>query len=216
MATSDKEKQMRSTFDAMLEGDRLMRDVEPWIWSQLKEGARSRSHVWNLGCLSTIGRDDAGNFFPRSRTVVVRSVDDENKTLDFHTDNRSAKMGTLSNATQGSEVCWLFYRHETRIQLRMDATCQLLGSEESQPFLENTPAESMQVYGSKDAPGSPLSPEGNGGFLLELSLAPSNFCVVRTRVHHIDLVVLNPDGNRRLSVDYQTGSSLPLVQWLVP
>ena len=215
MTASDEEKRLRSSIDNIVAKNSVLTDSEPWIWSELSRGASSRNHPWNLGCLSTILQEADGSLRPRSRTVVLRDCDVKQKTLDFHTDLRSTKMLSLLGENS-RELCWLFYRHETRVQLRMDAHCRVLDADEQKPIWEKTPKASIGVYASIDPPGSLLPRAGSGDFSSDHEIAEKNFCVVRTQIHHVDLVILSPTGNRRLCIDYPNESDSPEVQWLVP
>jgi hypothetical protein len=216
MSEIDYRERLRSGFDSLLCGNDPLQSVESWIWSELRVGSVCREHPWNLGCLSSVEKTKEGMHYPRSRTVVLRASDVVEKTLDFHTDKRSAKMCSLLDPDNETAVCWLFYSHETKIQLRMDASYRILDSIENRAYFEATPDPSKRVYASVDPPGQSLSAASMGLFDIRVESALANFCVVRTKVHYVDLVMLSPNGNKRLGVDYQTPSEGPKVSWLVP
>ena len=155
MASLD-ELRLREDFYALLDADDALGKLESWIWSELCNGAKSKSHPWTLASISTLQRQGNGDLVPRSRTVVLRGVDAQQRTLDFHTDRRSDKMNAFSDLNGVQAVCWLFYRHETRLQIRIDATAQVLAPDSTRVLWDNTSDTSRGAYATIDPPGTPL------------------------------------------------------------
>lgn len=87
------------------------------IWKSLENGARSRHHPFHTGVIATVS-DDA----PQARTVVLRKVMAETRTLIFHTDQRSQK---ISELTKNPNISWLFYDTTERVQLRLSGVANL-------------------------------------------------------------------------------------------
>ena len=190
--------------------------AEPWLWQELVSGARDRSHPWFLASLSTVAKDECGDLVPSSRTVVLRGADTVTRTLDFYTDYRSSKMCSLLSEGLSGSVCWLFYRHGTQGQLRVDARYEVLRGEAIDSHWCDTPEASKGLYATIDPPGATLQDVSGGRADADLANARENFCVVRTFVKRMDLVWLDSSGNRRLQVDYTADASDGSVGWLVP
>ncbi len=89
------------------------------IWRGLSRAAVDRRHGWRTPVLATVGADGA----PRARTVVLRAVERETRTLRLHTDRRSAKAAEIA---RNPNVALVFWDARARLQLRTVGIAALL------------------------------------------------------------------------------------------
>lgn len=207
---------LRLSLQSLLLHPDALKNAEQWIWQELVKGAGNRSHPWFLASLSTVAKDERGELVPSSRTVVLRGADAGTRTLDFYTDYRSSKMCSLLSEGLSDSVCWLFYRHGTQGQLRVDARYEVMRGEAVDSNWGDTPDASRGLYATIDPPGLQLDDLSGGQADADLAKARENFCVVRTFVKRMDLVWLDTSGNRRLQLDYGADATVGSVCWLVP
>ena len=81
------------------------------IWNELILGLNSGKHPFHIFTVSTVKNNK-----PDSRSVVLRTVDKENKSISFHTDLRSKKILQIK---EFENICALFYDKDSKIQLRI-------------------------------------------------------------------------------------------------
>ena len=79
----------------------------------LAEGAANRRMPLHTPALATVGRDGR----PRIRTVVLRGVDAEARTVRFHTDSRSDKISELADDPR---YALLGYDADAKVQIRVE------------------------------------------------------------------------------------------------
>ena len=212
---------LRTELDGILASPVPLAQLDPWLWQSLAEAVTSKRHAWNSGAFSTLDVDATGHAVPRTRTVILRRVDRDLLAVDLYTDVRSAKVHQLQLGGGHAEVCWMFYRPSTRIQLRLEGTAGLLGEEEAETVWQSTPLRSRAAYASIEPPGLVLpSSQPHDTSDREVTEAESergleNFRVVRTTVRCADLLYLHPDGHVRARLDYTTDGSAS-AKWVVP
>ena len=216
MDAEAEDERLKSELQSLFLHSDVLSCVESWLWRELVSAAGDRNHPWCFPSLSTVEKSSQGELIPSSRTVVLRHADPEWHSLDFYTDYRSTKMCSLLRNGLSGSVCWLFYRHGTQGQLRVDARYEVLRGEKSEAHWRETPDVSKGLYATLDPPGSPLNDSTGGRSDADLDKAHDNFCVVRTFVQRMDLVWLDSSGNRRLQLDYPSDTSKGCVRWLVP
>ncbi len=186
------------------------------IWEALQNGARKRTHPFHTGVLASIS-----NGAPQARTVVLRKVIPETRTLIFHTDRRSQKISELKD---NPNISWLFYDSQARVQLRLSGTATLHHSDElADTQWQNTQLLSRRCYLSI-APLTILSEPRSGlpDWLLkrnptheESEAGRENFTVVETQIHSIDWLLLNSSGHQRAKFIWQATGEV-IANWVVP
>lgn len=212
---------LRASFDTILAAPRPLELLDDWVWDGLVAGSLSIRHAWSTAAFSTVERRDSGVYAPRSRTVVSRRVNRDMRTLEFFTDVRSAKIHQLQSEHGVAEVCWLFYRPSTLIQLRVEGRAELLTGEAEEAAWWTTPLRSREVYSSIEPPGLVRSsfqpPETTDRELTESELkrGRENFRVVRTTVATADVLYLKREGHVRARIVYRDGET-PATHWVVP
>jgi len=182
-------------------------------WSVLEQSVVNRRAAMHTPSVATIGLDGS----PRSRTVVLRHVDRDEKVLRFHTDVRSGKFSEL---TLEPRLSFLFYDADEKFQIRVEAVATLHGSDRlADNAWAATQAMSRHAYVVEPASGSIITT--GGGFLLtkgrELSdRGRPNFCVVQAAINRIETLWLGSDGHRRAFFEWKSGQAVPRMNWLVP
>lgn len=183
--------------------------IEAKMWDLLEQSTTSHKAGFHAGVVATIN-----NHLPELRTVILRKADAIQKRLFFHTDMRSPKVEQLKKQSQMS---WLFYDAELRIQLRLAANASIHFDDTlANEAWEQARISSRLTYTSSSASGTILeTPE-----LIDLNqkevapelmaMARENFCVVETKVSSMDWMFLHYTGNRRAFFNYQTNQ----FQWI--
>jgi hypothetical protein len=152
---------------------------------------------------------------------VLRDADRPQRTIDCHTDVRSGKGGHLLASNGPAPVCWLFYEHRTKIQLRLRGTAEIIGGEEAETAWEATSLASRSAYVSLATPGSPhAGAEPPSTADREVSLEASergrdHFRIVRTHVAEADWLYLRSGGHLRVALRYDADGQAEAT-WLVP
>ena len=168
------------------------------IWAELQTAADSARHGWHLPMVATGGTQ------PHNRTVVLRDVDIESRSLAFHTDVRSPKVTQIRVTPH---VCFCFYDATHRVQLVADAAASVHTDDEiADAGWERSTAASRRCYLAPAAPGDVIAkpkanlPDAFVGKLpaIEQTLpGRENFAVVAARVQRLDFLYLSHEGNLR-------------------
>jgi pyridoxamine 5'-phosphate oxidase len=182
--------------------------------------AASLEMAWQLWGRSTVDRhsgfhtpvvtsvDADGN--PQARTMILRAVDREARTMRFHTDVRSAKMNHWKFKPH---VCVLGYDASKKIQLRVDGRVVLhITDAVADEAWKNSRPESRAAYGVKMSPGSVVdtpsgAPQPDAG-------GRENFAAVIAHVESLEWIYLNAEGNRRAIFSWANG--VLKSNWLQP
>ncbi len=119
------------------------------ILIEWKSSYKNRFHPYKYITLTTI---DA-NGFPRSRTVVVREIHDNNDIIIF-TDARSAKVDQVK---MNSKACILAYNHKKLEQLRWDGLLSIIQDKgEVKRLFQKVGQKALKDYTTVNAPGSTI------------------------------------------------------------
>lgn len=209
---------MIAAADEMLARGSALSGLHDFVWSVMAAGVRESGHPWSYGSVSTVAKRVDGSFSPRSRIVILRGVDPTSRSLDFYTDVRSAKVDEIFAA---SSVSWLFYDVESKIQLRLEGTAEVVQGAIADAAWSATPLASRAAYLSITRPGNRASSEtppdvsDRSTSLEDSERGRLSFRVVRTTVQRIDWLYLRGAGHVRAEIEYDpTGT--PSVTWLVP
>jgi hypothetical protein len=173
--------------------------IESALWHELTQAVQQRGHAWRHAVLATRNGDEAD-----ARTVVLREVDAEARTLTFYTDARSAKVAQAVAHPQGRLVLWsaaLGWQLRLRVRLDVETSGLTVSSRWAQVKL--TP--SAQDYLSPLPPGSRL-----GRAALPERASRDHFALMTAQVLSADWLELHAEGHRRACFD-TTGP-----HWLAP
>ncbi len=179
-----------------------LQEIEKQIWLLLQESVKTAKSAFHQGIIATINND-----FPEQRTVVLRNINLDEKTLRFHTDIRSEKINHLR---QNNALSWLFYDAELKLQLRIYTKATIHHTNDmADRAWENSRLASKMCYTTQAKSGSIL-PEPEMIDVNKKDIEPellnfayNNFCVIETKAFAMDFVFLNAKGNKRGFFDYK-------------
>ena len=174
--------------------------IEAALWRELGRATCESVHGWRRATLATRAGVAAD-----ARTVVLREVDPAAHCVRFYSDARSAKIGQIADAPDGTLVCWSHaLGWQLRLRLTMDVQTAGLAVTSRWAKLRMTPAAAD--YLAPLAPGSALDAERP----LPVRGEREWFALVTAAVTAVDWLELHAEGNRRALFD-ATGS-----RWLSP
>ena len=166
-------------------------------WACMAAGAAPGRSRFSMVQVASIGEDGA----PRARTVVIRAVDTDARTLEFHTDRRSPKAKELQ---ADPRVTVIGYDMEAGQQVRIQGAARLhIGDSEAMAAWGNARAESRMNYRSDFAPGEVLEDPRSGDLKAmsptsdDLKIGFDKFCRVIVEVQTVDWLNLAAEGHRR-------------------
>jgi hypothetical protein len=183
----------------------LVRDC---AFRALGEGASDPASVWRNMALGTVGAIGQ----PRIRTVVLRAFDPKARTLEIHTDARSAKMSELASNPRAALHGW---NQASGEQLRIEGPVFVHAGDavarESWAVLR--PA-SRDTYRVLPGPGSRIGAPAEGSPAQDDDAAFAVFVVLRLRIERLDYLRIAHGGHRRACFDWSVEP--PASMWLVP
>ena len=165
------------------------------LWQDLERGAKDpRSPYWRPIVATT--HPVRG---PIASTVVVRTVDRGASTIEWHSDQRTAKVAAL---TVDPRAALTWYESRTRVQVRGEGVCVVhLRDDVARRAFQKLGPASRRLYAQEAHPGSALDrpedvevPEDARDFE---RLAFPRFALVRCRLHRLDRLTLSRDGQER-------------------
>ena len=189
-------------------------EIKKKIWLMLDDAITNRGSQFRI---PTFICGDQFDF--DGRIVVLRKSDQQNNTVQFHSDIRSDKIVKLK---KNSRAAMLFYDKDEKIQVRLKVECIVNHNNDitKESWLK-TGHMSRKCYlvdngpGTKsDNPTSGLKPElDNFEFTMEDSEAGyKNFTVIQCKVKNIEWLYLAAKGHRRAKFDLETNKD----NWLIP
>ena len=187
-------------------------------WHELEKALTDGNHGWHLAAIASVGADGG----PDCRTVVLRAVDPEARTVAFHTDRRAAKIATLQ---RDPRVSVLVYDRALRIQLRAAGEASVhLDDDLADAAWQRSSPSSRRCYLAPHAPSSTLedfSPNLPGDLLHRApdeagsELGRDNFALVTVRLDVIDWLHLRHDGHVRARFSWDRDGAL-FSEWVAP
>jgi pyridoxamine 5'-phosphate oxidase len=125
-------------------------DLLSFCREELQLGLTMANHPFHLCGLSTI--DEKG--FPQSRTVVVRDIAPNLRTMRIHSDLRAPKTQQMLT---NNAVSLLFYSQQQRIQIRFTGVAQVVteSAKKANHFLTSSP-DAKICYGFPLPPGTTI------------------------------------------------------------
>ena len=189
-------------------------EIKKKIWLMLNDAITNRSAQFRIPTLICGDQSDFDG-----RVVVLRKSDQQNNTVQFHSDIRSDKIKKLK---KNINAAMLFYDKVEKIQVRLKVEC--LVNHENNITKESwakTGHISRKCYlvdngpgTESDIPTSGLKPElDNFEFTMEQSeVGYKNFTVIQCKIKSIEWLYLAAKGHRRARFDLKTNKDT----WLVP
>jgi pyridoxamine 5'-phosphate oxidase len=174
------------------------------VVEQLSAGVASAKHPFHLLTVATVGLDGR----PQARTVVLRAVLPEARSIRFHTDYRSPKVREL---LEHPSVLLLWYDPQIKRQLRVAAQARVHHADEvARAHWLASAARSRACYASPFAPSSELGeadwPAAPEAVEADHAEAFRHFCVVDCRWERIEILDLHASGHQRLLLTWHEQS----------
>ena len=183
------------------------------IWSNLLNASEERKHPWRYIQLSTVINEQAF-----ARTVVLRTVNKDQRSIECHTDYRSPK---IQHIKQNPKILFLAFNPVSKIQINCFAIAKV---HHRTPFAESrwlsNHRNNQLTYANKYPPSSELSSysqlKDNVVTLDEFDakFAYNNFAVIETKVHQIDYLSLETGKHTRAQFRYENKQWAS--KWLAP
>ena len=150
-----------------------------------------------------------------TRTVVLREFDSKNRTLRFHTDNRSGKIEELKENSISSVHG---YDPELKVQIRLKGKTSLhINDEISKKAWAKSREMSKMCYSVKDSPGIKISSPEPFDLIkeeIDIELGYDNFAVLLFHYDSLEFLFLKGAGHRRSLFDWS--SDQLKSSWLIP
>jgi hypothetical protein len=165
----------------------------------LKQAANDQADPLRYCSMGTVNLDND----PEQRTVILRSFNERDRTLDIFTDHRSSKLQHLSRNPKAS---LLFYHAEKLIQIRMQTDVQIHWKDSEARTAWDTIAPARRSdYCSVSPPRTALKEPGadlpawwtDSVTREQTEYGFERFALLRCRFHLIDLLKLRQKEHRR-------------------
>lgn len=192
--------------------------LEELVWKKLVNGYSKKKNGFRTMCLGTIGQYNSTSI----RIVINRKVHELQKTIYFHTDNRSRK---FQDILIDNRVSLLFYDARQKIQIAIKALAFF--PENDSLVLDRWKATSPQArlgYMTIEPPNTKSSVPTLGyddqfseikPTDLESDPFQKNFSVIICKVYELEFLYLDYSGNRKANFYYKNGALVDSF-WAVP
>ena len=188
--------------------------IESDCWLKIMDGALQSGHPFHQPVFANTNTNGAN-----MRIVVLRKASATEKTVSFYTDIRSGKWEELQ---KNPSISWLFYDHESRIQIRLSGKANLHQNDElANHSWDNVNLNSRKNYSSILIPSSEINDPKD---ILQQNVdtttkdseeGKENFGVVVTTILWMEWLWLNPGGHYRANFIYDKNRDFT-SNWLVP
>jgi pyridoxine/pyridoxamine 5'-phosphate oxidase len=187
--------------------------IESDCWSRIMDGVLNSSHPFNQPVFA-----NANTVGANMRTVVLRKASATEKTISLFTDIRSGKWEELQ---KNQSISWLFYDHQSRIQIRLSGKASLHQNDElANNSWANVNINSRKNYSSFLIPSTEINdPKNISQQNTDTTEKNSeegrvNFGVVVTTILWMEWLWLNPGCHYKANFIYNNGDFTS--SWLVP
>ncbi len=191
--------------------------VEREAFRMISRGVADRRHAFHTPVLATHGVDG----FPAARTLVLRGFDPRQRTLIFHTDRRSGKVGEIA---ANARVAIAFYDATSKIQIRVAGFASLhSGDAVSDVAYARLSAWSRRCYlgappgthSSEPTSGLPQALETRAPTATESAAGSANLAVICVQVSRLEWLYLAAQGHRRAALTWDEQGKRH-AEWLTP
>ena len=180
-------------------------------WNLIENGALNRNSPFHCPAISTINASG----HPTSRTVVLRGLEQDDRTIRFHTDCRSSKFNELNN---NPHIAFLFYDVGKKVQIRLEGKVTIhLNDITTSNFWAQSQRNSKICYAASRAPGTYVNKPPSAPLPTQEQLTKSynNFCVILTKISKLEWLHLNSNGHKRAVFDWSSGVNCE-SSWVTP
>lgn len=178
----------------------MQNQLETDIWQQLLRASADKHHEWRSPILVTNGlKIEHDEFtYPEARTIILRKVDVDTKTLTFYTDSRSPKVEQI---TANPHATLVFWSKRLNWQLRVKVTVSVDTDSDmnKQTWQKIKQSPSAIDYLSTNAPGEKR--ENLNVNSQQIHNQTAYFAMLITKVVSIDWLALNRSGHQRAKIN---------------
>jgi len=183
-------------------------DVLDAAFGALAEGAAGPGSQWRHVSLGTVTADGQ----PRIRTLVLRAFDADARTLDLHTDRRSAKVAELQAVPRASVHAW---NAATGEQLRLEGSIAMhTGDVEAQSAWAALRPASQNTYRAIPGPGCVIDDPAEASQTLDDADAFAGFVVLRFSIKQLEYLLIRESVHLRARFTWESDALTPI--WLAP
>jgi pyridoxamine 5'-phosphate oxidase len=180
-------------------------------WSRLLYGSIMADNAFHTGVVGTQLNGQVS-----LRTVVLRSIEPDNKQVIFYTDVRSDKIEEIGT---NPNLSWLFYDNKEGVQLRLAGDGIIHNQDDVAAYHWGKVHDAAKrSYLAKPGPSTGISEPADGLEYLnadsDLEAGYSNFAVIITEVNFIEWLNLKDSGHRR--AEFKLIYNSWKGQWLIP
>ena len=190
-------------------------EIEKKLWALLTRAVNDRSSEFRTPVFICGDKNNLDG-----RVVVLRKTDEQNLSLQFHSDIRSTKIDSIKKNPNSS---LLFYGKKEKIQLRLKTKCEInFNNEITKKSWEKTGHVSRKCYLVNNGPGTVSDKPTSGlngkfdnfDFTKEESEEGyKNFSVIKCKITSIEWLYLAAKGHRRALINFEGSKKFT---WLVP
>lgn len=198
--------------------DYNLESIESLAWKKLVNGSVKKKNGFRTMCVGTVGENNSVFL----RTVINRKVDETQKIIFFHTDNRSRKFHDLQN---DNSISLLFYDARQRIQIVVKARVNFHTNDDVANERWNATSPQARLGYMTIAPPNTKSEKPILGYEERFSvikptneesdLFKKNFSVIACYVYELEFLYLDFHGNRKANFYYKD-KFLTDCYWTVP
>jgi pyridoxamine 5'-phosphate oxidase len=174
------------------------------IWQELARAPLDKHHEWRIVQLATV--QPSGG--PTVRSVVLREVNRNEKTLTIFTDARSQKINEIERTPQGclhfwsKRLGWQLCAQVTLTRVQAAARLEAAWARVSQ-------SPTARDYLAAQTPGTAIADHASAALL---PADQHHFAMIDAKVISMDWLSLAREGNQRAMFDFATGE----MRWLQP
>ncbi|MEI5997104.1 pyridoxamine 5'-phosphate oxidase family protein [Paraburkholderia bengalensis] len=190
-----------------------LEEIYARIWDFLAAAVREEKNPFKLMQAATVGLDGG----PNVRTVLLRSVSEQENLLTFHTDLRSPKIAELSREPR---IALVGVDPVHNVQIRMSGETRIVRTGQARlNAWRSSPDHDLVVYRTRLAPGTPIGHADDAHHQTQPVPDPDeglkHFCVVEVRPTRLDwLEHLTVDRQQRARFVRQ--GDIWLRDWIAP
>jgi len=184
-----------------------LKKIEQLIWDFFIQGVKNKKSAFHY---PTIGTSNGKDF--NLRTVILRKVIKENRTIIFFTDFRSKKIKELSI---NNKVKIHIYDKKNQIQIQADGLAKIIrNSKNSKMIWDSLSSYSKAIYLTKNPPGTIIKNAKTNLEKLDHNKAYGNFTIVNVEISKIYFLKLNSEINKKAMIKYENKNNK--YHWLIP
>ncbi len=185
---------------------KTLEEVLESLWAYVERGARLRDNAMTTPIFVTAG--------PGARTISLRDVDRESRSLFFHGDLRSRKVEEIR---RDPNTIWVAWDAEVKQQFQFRGPTAIhIDDEVADRFWEEESPDELVFYFKESGPGTPVDRPTSGVDIDAMSEeeARSYFAVFRTEVEEILWHGLYPD--QEIRARFRWDGEAFQGEWILP